>query len=198
MITEDKIAYYLRLFKGLSLADLQQLFALARERKLKAGDVYIDSGAVFKRLAYVKSGMIRAYAIEADGEEKTILLKWEDQFFASYDTILWQRPSRFIYQACEETVLLEADYSEFMELVDAKPAFSAAKTYFLQQMLAEALERVESFILLRPEERYQKLVQENPWLTQRVLSKHLASLLGITPVSLSRIRHRLARKGGRS
>lgn len=194
MISEEKLAFYLNTFKEVTLEDLQTLFALTTERTLKTGTLYIDTGAVFKRLAYVKSGLIRVYHLDDSGEEKTIQLKGEDQFFANFDTILWQRPSRFIYQAYEETVLLEADYQQFMDLVDANPKFSDAKNYFLQHMLAEALERVESFILLKPEARYEQLMQQHPDLLQRVPSKHLASLLGITPVSLSRIRKRLANK----
>ena len=194
MISAEKLAFYLDTFKELSLDDLQALFALVKERSLKAGSVYIDTGALFKRLAYVKSGLIRIYHLDDSGDERTVQLKWEDQFFASFDTMLWQRPSRFIYEAYEDTVLLEAEYQQFMDLVDATPRFSAAKTYFLQHMLAEALERVESFILLKPEARYEQLVAEHPDLLQRIPSKHLASLLGITPVSLSRIRKRLVHR----
>ncbi|ATL48243.1 hypothetical protein COR50_14325 [Chitinophaga caeni] len=194
MLSNEKIAHYLELFKDISFVDLQLVFSLAREKRLKAGEKYIDQGAVSQNLAYVKSGLVRTFLITDDGEERTVMLKWEDQFFASYDTILWNRPSRFIYEAYEDTILLESDYKSFMEVIDNQPKFSKAKTFFLQNMLAEALERVESFVLLSPEERYLQLIREKSNLAQRVPSKHLASLLGITPVSLSRIRSRIAHK----
>jgi Mn-dependent DtxR family transcriptional regulator len=56
------------------------------------------------------------------------------------------------------------------------------------------LQRVESFILDKPEERYQKLIARKPEIIQRVADKHIASFIGVTPVSLSRLRKRLASK----
>lgn len=194
MLNSEKIAGYLERFRDIGLSDLQMLFALSKERSLKAGERYIDDGTSSRRLAYVKQGLIRVYQVREQGDERTVLLRWEDQFFASYDTILSGRPSRFIYEAFEDTVLLEADYEAFMRVIDARPNFAAAKTFFLQEMLAEALERVEGFILFSPEERYLRLLEEKPDLARRIPSKYLASLLGITPVSLSRIRNRIAHR----
>jgi CRP-like cAMP-binding protein len=192
MLNLDKLEHYQRLFKDITLEDLQKLFQLTREKHLKEGDRYIDIGSTNRRLAYVKTGLVRAYFIEASGQDTTLLVRWEDQFFADMDTILWDRPSRFCYEALEDTVLLEADYFQFMEIVDASPKFATAKSYFLQLMLAETLERLEGFVLLTPEQRYLQLIEQKNSLAQRLPSKHLASLLGITPVSLSRIRKRIA------
>jgi Mn-dependent DtxR family transcriptional regulator len=61
-------------------------------------------------------------------------------------------------------------------------------------MLAESMVRVESFILLTPEERYLKLIRDKHDIVQRVHDKYIATFLGITPVSLSRIRKRIAGK----
>lgn len=191
MLSEDKITYYLKLFQGLTFGDLQKLFELARVKQLKAGDCYIDTGSTSRRLTYVKSGLIRAYTINKQGAEITVLLRWEDQFFSNFDAILWERPSQFTYEAFEDSVILETDYHEFMKVIDSDPKFAAAKTYFFNSMLAEALERIEGFVLLSPEERYLHLLTQKPGLAQRVSSKHLATLLGITPVSLSRIKKRI-------
>ena len=192
MLNLDKLQHYQTLFKDITFEDLQMLMSLTREKKLKAGERYIDIGSNYRRLAYVKSGLIRAYDINTRGQDLTVLIRWEDQFFADMDTILWDRPSRFYYEAFEDTVLLEADYNQFMEVIDASPRFATAKSYFLQHMLAETLERLEGFVLLTPELRYQRLIEQKHSLAQRLPAKHLASLLGITPVSLSRIRKRIA------
>jgi CRP-like cAMP-binding protein len=99
MLSEDKIIHYLKLFNGLTFDDLQKLFELASIKKLKAGDCYIDAGSTSRKLTYVKSGLIRAYSINKQGAEITVLLRWEDQFFSNFDTILWERPSQFTYEA---------------------------------------------------------------------------------------------------
>jgi CRP-like cAMP-binding protein len=194
MIAQEKIQYYLSTFKELQLTDLLMLFALAQKKKLEAGEVYIKEGEMHNKLAYITKGLIRTYAIKENGEEATLQLHWEDQFFASRDNVILQKPSRFIFQAMEPTELLEVDYYEMQQLLDANPQFAAARNYFMLQMIEDAMERVESFILLSPEERYNQLLQEKPDIINRVPSKYIATLLGITPVSLSRLRKRMATK----
>lgn len=195
MLDPQRIAYYLEQFKELQWNDLQALLDRAKPRQIKQGEIYIDEGASSRKLAYIRSGLIRAYARKENGDEQTLLLRWEDQFFASYDTILFHRKSRFVYQAMEDTLLLEAHYDTFMAFLHAYPQqYSKAKDFFLMQMLADFLSQTESFILLSPEERYLQFIKEKPNIVQRVANKHLASLLGVTPVSLSRIRGRLSKK----
>lgn len=195
MLDEEKITHYLDFF-GLEAEELMALFSLAKEKILKEGEVYIKEGSTTGKLAYIKSGLIRCFLLGENGEESTVLLRWEDQFFTAYDTVFFKQASRFTYQAMEHTVLLEADYQVFMDFLNTKPKFGRAKDYFLISMLAETMERVESFVLLSPEERYLSLLKDKPNIVQRCPDKHIATLLGITPVSLSRIRKRLAKKPG--
>lgn len=192
MINPQKISEYLRLFQEITLEDLTTLFQLSRAIQLPAGTTYIRENSRLRKLAYIKSGLIRACSVTENGTELTVLLRWEDQFFASYDSILFNQPSRFSYVAMEDTELLEADYDRFMAVLNQTPKFNKAKDYFFLNMLAETLKQSESFILYNPEERYLQLIKDKPDIVQRLADKHLATYLGITPVSLSRIRKRLA------
>lgn len=191
MLDENTLNHYKDFFE-LELAELLALLSLTREKKLGIGDVYIQEGSLTRKLAYIQKGLIRTVYLKENGDEITMLLRWEDQFFSSYDSIFFNRPSRFTYQALEDTVILEANYDEFMDFLNAHPRFAKAKDFFLLSMLAEAMERVESFVLMTPEERYLKLIKEKGDIVQRCHDKHLATWLGITPVSLSRIRKRIA------
>jgi len=192
MLNTEEIQSYLHLFKGLSLSDLTGLFNMAHTRKIPAEGIYIQKGAFAPKLALIKKGLIRAYHLKENGDEVTLLLRWENQFIASHDIIILQQASRFTYQAMEDTILLEIDYHKAQSLLDNNPRLSAHRNMFLLHMLAESMERVESFVLLSAEERYLKLLKEQPDIANRVADKHLATLLGITPVSLSRIRKRIA------
>lgn len=193
----DKAAFYLGLFKGIDPADLLQVIQATQQRTLAAGDVYIREGENSPRLGYIKSGMVRSYHVNEKGMETTVLLRWEEQIVASYDSILMQQPSRFTYHALEETTLLEVNYDDLQKLLENKPWFEKARYHFVLDMLAQSLERIESFVLQSPEERYLQLIKDKPDLLQRVPDKHLATLLGITPVSLSRIRKRIISRPAR-
>jgi CRP-like cAMP-binding protein len=192
MLDVQKIKHYLSLFKDLTLADLVKLFRMAKTRTLNTGDIYIKEGSAYKKLAYIKKGLIRAYFTKENGDEITVLLRWEDQFLASHDSVILRQPSRFVYQALEDTELLELDYDLAQDMFDKNQQYAKARNFFLLNMLAESMARVETFIMLNPEERYLKLMKDKPDIINRVPNKYIASLLGITPVSLSRIRKRIA------
>ncbi len=194
MLDLEKIKRYLSLFTNLSIGDIYYLFTLVKEKKLKHGEVYLDVGVNSRKLAYIKSGLVRGYVVKQNGEEATLVLRSEDQFIASYDSILKNEKSRACYHAIEDTVLLEVDFDAIMDLIDKNPKYSAGRRYFFSNVAHDLLDRMEAFILLSPEERYQHFLSQNPSLARRIPDKYIASYLGITPVSLSRIRKRLAQK----
>ena len=193
MLSPEDIKFYMGLFKDLSITDLVELFGMAHTRKIAAGQIYIDEGSTSKKLALIRKGLIRVYCIKEKGDDVTLMLRWESQFFASHDNIILNQPSRFIYEALEDTVLTEVDYNRIETVLNNNPKLSSYRNLFLLNMLAESIERMESFVLLSPEERYMQLVKDKPNIVNRVHNKYLATLLGITPVSLSRIRHRIAK-----
>jgi CRP-like cAMP-binding protein len=193
MLSAEDINFYLGIFKGLSLDDLTELFKLAEIKHVSANDTYIDYGDTTTKLGFIRKGLIRAYGIKNNGDDVTLFLRWENQFIAAHDGIIHRRPSRFIYQALEDTVLMELDYLKLETILDSNPKLSAHRNIFLMTMLSEALERMESFVLLSPEERYMQLLKDKPDIFNRVHNKYLATLLGITPVSLSRIRKRITK-----
>ena len=194
MLEAEQLKYYFKLFKNLEFKDLTSIFKLAKIKKLKAGEIFINEGDFFNKISYIKKGIIRAYFIKDNGDEITTMLRWEDQIISSYDTILFKNPSRFYYQALENTILIEVDYEITQSFMVKNPKLEEGRKYFMLKMLAETLTRIESFVLLSPEERYIQFVKDKPNIINRVSSKHIATLLGITPVSLSRIKSRIINK----
>ncbi len=171
--------------------DTFPLFDLTKRVELDAHEVYIQQGDKSKRLAFIERGIMRAYSHKENGDEATLYLRWEDQFIASHDTIISGKPARFIYKTLEPTILLEIDYDELENVFRKHTQYEPLRNFFLMKMLAESLELIEAFVLRTPEERYLKLVKEKFDIVNRVPNKYIASMLGITPVSLSRIRGRL-------
>ncbi len=176
---------------GLLPADATPLFAMTRSVKLEAGEAYIREGDTTKRLAFIERGIMRAYTTKANGEEATLFLRWDGQLIASHDTIIHHQPARFIYRALEPTQLLEMDYDVLESVLREHPEYEPLRNHFLMRMLAETLHAIETFVLWTPQERYQQLVANRLDIVNRVPDKYIASMLGITPVSLSRIRRRI-------
>ncbi len=195
MIDLARLDDYIKLFKGFTIEDAKFFFStLTKQKTLKAGEVYVHAGDLHRKLAYIRSGLMRAYMIKENGEEATLFFRKEDGHIASYDCVFENKPSRMFIEAFEDTVILEVDYDKLQEFMERHPHYEKARKFFLQRLMMESFLRVESFILFSPEERYQNFVHQNKELEARVPDKYLASILGITPESLSRIRKRIKEK----
>lgn len=180
---------------GILPTDTEPLFSMTKWVSLETNEAYIKAGENTQRLAFIEKGIMRAYLIKDNGDEATLFLRWEGQFIASHDTIIHRQPSRFIYRALEPVRLLEIDYGVLEDILKTHPEYEPLRNFFLMQMLADSLKTMESFVTLSPEERYRDLVTDHFSLVNRVPGKYIASMLGITPVSLSRIRKRMHSKG---
>lgn len=179
---------------GILPADATPLLAATRPVQLEAGEAYIREGDTSKRIAFIDKGLVRAYTKKANGDEATLFIRWDGQLIASHDTIIHHQPARFVYRALEASQLIEIDYDVLEGVLREHPAFEPMRNHFLMHMLADTLHAIETFVLWSPQERYQQLVATRPDLVNRVPDKYIASMLGITPVSLSRIRRRIGRK----
>ncbi len=190
----EKLQELLFELTGVSAEDSLPLFAGVSMVDLGNTQTYIPMGSVSRKLAYIQSGIIRAYTVKANGDDATLFIRNEGQFIASHDSIIFNQPSRFTYHALAPTTLLEIDYDVLEEIFKSHPVYEPLRNFFLMKMLGETLTHIETFVTRSPEERYRTLVTTQSDLVNRVPDKYLASMLGITPVSLSRIRKRMHQK----
>jgi CRP-like cAMP-binding protein len=161
---------------------------------IAASDIYLSQGSVFKKVFYINKGILRSFYITDSGEEKTVFFRWEGQITAVPECIFDDEPTRQNWQALENCELLEIDFSQIEKVSEYNASLLRKRLVFSHKMLLEALQRLESFVLDKPEERYLKLITQKPELVKRVADKYIASFIGVTPVSLSRIRKRLISK----
>ena len=194
MVDLNRLKQIYKFGKELSLKDIQVLLKAAKNGSFRKKELLINEGSKRNDVFYIKSGLVRCFNINDKGEEITLKLIPEHQVVANVDLILFSQTSRFFYEALENTEVFFIDYDVLQDLVSRNPKLEANRKYVLQRLLKESMERVESFVLLTPEERYLRFVKDYPGITNRVQDNYIANVLGITPVSLSRIRKRIATK----
>lgn len=194
MVDLNRLKQIYKFGKELSLKDIQVLLKAAKNGSFSKKELLINEGSERNDVFYIKSGLVRCFNINDKGEEITLKLILEHQVVANVDLILFSQASRYFFEALENTEVFFIDYDVLQDLVARNPKLEANRKYVLQRLLKESMERVESFVLLTPEERYQRFVKDYPGITNRVQDKYIANVLGITPVSLSRIRKRIASK----
>lgn len=184
---------YLSQYAFLKPEDVLEVLALTKPGTLQRNQVFIRAGELTNRFAFILTGMVRSYYTK-NGEEITVNFSHGYNLVASYDCLLLNRPSRQTFEALEPTDILEMKFSQMEHLYTVNPRLAEAGSVLMRLQLADAYQRLESHILNTPEERYVHLLATIPLLLQRVPQKYIASYLGITPVSLSRIRRRIARR----
>lgn len=190
----EKVKAFYKLGKQLSFEDIKVLLNEAKSKSIQANEIIIDEGSSLNNIFYIYKGLMRSYHINERGDEITVALYAENQIVASPNNILFDKPARFYFQTLEDSNVLTMNYDVLQEIVEGDPKLEQNRKYILQKIIGELSQRVESFVLHSPEERYIRYVRENPEIINRVPDKYIANVLGITPVSLSRIRKRISTK----
>jgi CRP-like cAMP-binding protein len=171
--------------------DLMQLMSIGKVQHLSKNNYFIEAGENTKKVGFIIKGLVRLYHLK-EGEEYNIIFKDELEMVSSFEAIILNQPSSYTLQALEDTTLITYHYDEMEDIFSLNPRLERFGRYFIQQELAQAVKIFEKHLFYSPEERYLKFISEYPDLLNRVSLKHLASFLGITPVSLSRIRKRVS------
>lgn len=177
----------------LQMEDLTELMSICKFQDLPKNQHFIRAGDTGKKVGFIISGLIRFYHLK-DGEEYNIIFKKEFEMVSSFETIILNQPSSYSFEALEDTQMMVYDYNEMETLFSKNHQLERFGRHFIQQELAKAVKTYEGHLFFSPEERYLKFIREHPNLMNRIPLKHLASFLGITPVSLSRIRKRVIGK----
>lgn len=176
----------------MNFKSLLVLFRKIKVQRYASGDIVINEGSKNNNVYFIRKGLVRSYMIDEQGSEKTFQLYPESTVFTNVHFILFKQPSKFNYVALEETKVFKIDYDSFLEVASkSSEILELNRTYFGKQIVQRAFQRIESFVFLAPEERYKKYLKDYPSLVNRVPDKYIANILGITAVSLSRIRKRI-------
>ena len=194
MIDIEKLRTLYKFGKELSLQDAQDLLKNAKSASFKKKEIIFEEGSKDTQVYFLRKGLVRMYHIKENGEEITFSLIPEHNVVANFDFIATEKPSKFYYETLENCSFFRIDYQVLDSILSKNAKLEANRKYFLRRIIFNVKDRLETFILMNPEERYLKFITDFPDLNNRVPDKYIANVLGITAVSLSRIRKRISSK----
>lgn len=160
---------------------------------LKKKHYFAVPDKICDKVGFIAIGSVRYFHIK-DGQDITGYFSFENEFVSSYKSFLTGLPGFTYIQALEDTKLITFTRKDMDQML-ANPMLAYKMERFgrlvAEQYLCCYEDRIASFITQTPEERYLQLLSTGKEILQRMPQHHIANYLGITPVSLSRIRRRV-------
>ena len=143
-------------------------------------------------MAFVARGCLRSYAIDAKGKVHIVRFAPEDWWLADSARFLTGEPSTLFIDAIEASDLLLIGHPSHQRILEGVPAYAAAYQAGLQRLAGAMARRVVHSLSASAQDRYLEFVESHPTLVRRVPLRMLASYLGMSPETLSRIRRKLS------
>jgi CRP-like cAMP-binding protein len=163
-------------------------------KKLRKKQYLLQEGDICKFIAFVEKGALRSYSIDEKGNEHIIQFALEGWTISDLFSFLTGEPGVYTIDALEDSELILISKSAYEELLQRFPKYERYMRLQLTGAYIAMQRRLTSIISLPLEERYQNLTSLYPHIIQRVPQHMIASYMGLTPETLSRVRKKISKK----
>ena len=173
--------------KLLSEDDKHLLTAHFKPRKLRKRQYFLQEGDVCKYIGFIVKGSARTFTVDEKGHEHILKLAVENWWLADFESFYRLTPSRFNIEALEDLDILQSTNAEIEDFLKQIPAFSAMSNVISQNNTIASQKRIQN-ISYSAEERYEEFISDYPYFLQRFPQSMIASYLGLSSETLSRIK----------
>ena len=189
---DRKLLYDIFTEDGLRPAEQDIVVAAFKEIRIRKGEYLVQAGEYVTAYYFVQKGFLRSFAIDPAGLEVTTHFYAPGQMVLDAPSFLLQQPTREYLQATEGAICWGLGYDRFQELFNSIESFRNGGRSRLVQSFFSLKTRSVAMITDSAKDRYLQLLSEQPEILQHAQLKHIASYLGITDTSLSRIRREVS------
>lgn len=186
------VDFYQQLFRhGFAQDDIEHLLTIAKPLELPTKHILVNQGEYADEFYFVLQGVCHACYLTEQGKQFSKEFYWEKDWVIGFESLINHQPSPYLLETLTPVQLLCIPMQTLQKWRDnAHPIYLK-----LLETQLRYKENKERFMLLHsPQQRYQLLCQHFPELCERINEQHIAAYLGITPISLSRIKARINAK----
>lgn len=180
---QEALAYYFGSNSNLS----NQLIPFFKEETLSKGAFHTRLDSWNTQLSFVRSGHLRIYR-QTDKKEVTQWISSNGEFCTELNAFMFEQPARFNIQALTDCRLLSIDQESYKKMSQSVSQWSELERLFIGKCFVTLEDRIFTFLSMTTEERYHFFMEHRPELFQQIPQQYLASILGMTPETFSRIR----------
>ncbi|MNF97381.1 Anaerobic regulatory protein [compost metagenome] len=188
---EDILFKYMSRWTSLTKEDQQTIANELRVEKFAKGEVLFQQGDTPVACYFILKGCVRQYSIDEDGREVTSNFYTEEQAIAIFNHHKLDKSSDYTFVCAEDSVMVVGDLDKERDMYDKHPQLESMTRRMMEENFSQVQEEFAAFIAASPEDRVKTLLMKRPSLINRAPQHQLASYLGITPESLSRIKKRI-------
>ena len=185
---------YLMETVGLSEAEAEQLSLPLTRMRYERGGILLKRGDICKHSFFVEKGLLRSYMLDENGKEHVIQFAPENWFIVDRSSVYFNDPSESYIEAIEDTNVVFIGEDFMCHAAEVSQTFGRYNDKLLHNHIRQMQKRINLLLGATAEKRYLSFIEMYPDLLLRVPQWMIASYLGITPESLSRVRKELAHK----
>ena len=156
-------------------------------QKFPKNSILHQSGKICDYMYIITSGVARVFYYKED-KDITCYFAAEQETVTCIDSFIQREKSKYHLEALEDLEVFKITRSDLEKLFESNPKYERFGRLFLEQLYIDLVERIDDLLLKTTQERYNTLLEKKPHLFQRVASKHIASFLGMSAETFSRIR----------
>lgn len=190
LAAENELTEFLNQYLSLPSMELSVLMSCAERRRWKKREMLLESGQLAKHVWFIRKGYVRFFYYDASGSEVTSDFVFAPGFVTAFRSFITQAPSTVAMQAMEDMEAIGWNRERLYALYDRYPLIERIGRVMAEQVFLSLDKHLTAFLNQSPQQRYLWLLKEYPEFIRNVPLVHLASWLGITPETLSRIRRR--------
>ena len=171
----------------------EHIHSIATERQVSKGDVLIQEGQMVNKTYFVMNGSLRSFCTDKEGKEHTLQFAIRDWWISDFTAIYNRVPASLTVECIADSTVIEFNARELEEIYDRFPAFEPYQRKNLERHIVSLNKRILNQMQLTALARYQLFLEQYPDIEQSISNYHIASYLGMTQQSLSRVRAEMAR-----
>jgi CRP-like cAMP-binding protein len=188
---KDILFKYMTRLTTLSEEEQQAVINEIQIKEYKKGTILLRQGDVPTKCYFVLKGCVRQYSIDEAGREVTSNFYTEEQVISIFNHHKLDKSSEYTFTCLEDCVLVVGDLDTEKDMYNKYNQLDSMTRKMIEENFGQVQDEFAAFIASSPEDRFKGLIMKRPYLIDRVPQHQLASYLGITPESLSRIKKRV-------